>query len=302
MAFQPSAEQRDTNQKQRVLLIDRMRLSRDCLARQIQDLCPDFELTVFPSPDSAVDLADGRAQHVAILNVHGADLSNLEVTRELDRSARCRRRSSRSATRQSRSSGGSGEARAVRGFPGRWKRRAADGGDPPACSRAVISLPSARRDVSTVQGFAKPEPDIRAAGGPNQDVLRARGFVGNRGRTPMRSALQRPRVGILPLLRQGLQNKTSPMNSAYPRARSKRISPTSCASSGPRTGPRSSRCWSNRTGRPPGRAGAARDRGFGRAAERPVVDSGPQAPEGVEMFRKMVGVAGFEPTTPSPPD
>jgi DNA-binding NarL/FixJ family response regulator len=203
---QPSAEQRDTNRKQRVLLIDRMRLSRDCLARQIQDLCPDFELSVFSSPDSALGHADGRVQDVAILNVHG-DLSNLEVTKELDK---IRVLSAPIITILQHVNPGQVEEAAKRGLFGVFP---ADGSVEllTAAIRLVLAgghfLPSARQDISTVQGFAKREPEIRAAGGQNRAFSARATSSGIAVARQCEVRFSDRESEILPLLRQGLQNK-----------------------------------------------------------------------------------------------
>jgi DNA-binding NarL/FixJ family response regulator len=198
----------DPNQKQRVLLVDRVRLSRDCLAQLIQNLCPDLALSVAPSAHAALDSASSAPPPDAlILNAHGADLSNPDLLKEIDAIRPYSIPIVVIVERVDSAQIEEAEKSALFGvFPAYESIKLLV-----AAIRLVLAggrfLPAERRNTSVIQGFVTLESGVRSIGDEQATGKQARD-------APTRSAIGRsePRFSdreseIIKLLRRGLQNK-----------------------------------------------------------------------------------------------
>jgi DNA-binding NarL/FixJ family response regulator len=204
LSAQPRAE---PDRKQRVLLVDRVRLSRECLSQQIQDLCPDIALSVAPSAVAALDSAISGPPDVVILNAHGANLSDPDLVHAVD----AIRSSSIPVVviveRVDSAQIEEAEKHALCGvFPAYESVKLLA-----AAIRLVLAggrfLPAERRNTSIIQGFSTPESGGRSVGDERASDKRALDAPATSATGRFEPRFSTRELEIIKLLRKGLQNK-----------------------------------------------------------------------------------------------
>lgn len=147
---------KDADERQLLLLVDRVRLSRECLGRQLHDCCPDLDLLAVSSSTAGAEAVGGDLPDLAVLNAHGDAFSTPFMEEQIEQ---LRARSVPLIAIVESLGQAQTEDAARRGISGIFP---GDGSIEllVAAIRLVLAggrfLPAGREDVSIIEGFIAP--------------------------------------------------------------------------------------------------------------------------------------------------